>query len=132
MRMTTEIALIDNPRSVTQDPSFLEHRANTTAPARSESQPNPKHLHVPYPLIPNASRGDPITPRVDPFTNTNPYHKDAGGFDLSIALGLLLGSGQVALDCPGSFAVVGELALTGEMRQIKGPRDGSPGRRRET
>src|SRR5215467_2870125 len=29
--------------------------------------------------------------------------KDAGGFDLSIALGLLLGSGQVAFDRTGSF-----------------------------
>jgi magnesium chelatase family protein len=46
--------------------------------------------------------------------------KDAGGFDLPIALGLLLGSGQVALDRPGSFAIVGELALTGETRPIKG------------
>src|SRR5436305_13653401 len=33
--------------------------------------------------------------------------KDAGGFDLSIALGLLLGSGQVAFDRPGSLAIVG-------------------------
>jgi hypothetical protein len=31
---------------------------------------------------------------------------------LPIALGLLLGSGQVAFDRPGSFAIVGELALT--------------------
>jgi magnesium chelatase family protein len=46
--------------------------------------------------------------------------KDAGGFDLPIALGLLLGSGQVALERPGSFAIVGELALTGETRPIKG------------
>src|SRR5271154_4776882 len=46
--------------------------------------------------------------------------KDAGGFDLPIALGFLLGSGQVAFDRPGSFAVVGELALTGETRPIKG------------
>ena len=46
--------------------------------------------------------------------------KDAGGFDLPIALGLLLGSGQVAFDRPGTFAVVGELALTGETRPIKG------------
>ena len=29
--------------------------------------------------------------------------KDAGGFDLPIALGLLLGSGQVAFDRPGSY-----------------------------
>ena len=46
--------------------------------------------------------------------------KDAGGFDLPIALGLLSGSGQVSFDRPGSFAVVGELALTGETRPIKG------------
>ncbi len=46
--------------------------------------------------------------------------KDAGGFDLPIALGLLLGSGQMGCDRPGNFAVVGELALTGETRPIKG------------
>lgn len=46
--------------------------------------------------------------------------KDAGGFDLPIALGLLAGCGQVALERPGRFAVVGELALTGETRPIKG------------
>ena len=46
--------------------------------------------------------------------------KDAGRFDLPVALGLLLGSGQVALDRPGAFAIVGELALTGETRPIKG------------
>ena len=46
--------------------------------------------------------------------------KDAGGFDLPIALGLLIGSGQAALERPGNFAVVGELALTGETRPIKG------------
>jgi magnesium chelatase family protein len=46
--------------------------------------------------------------------------KDAGGFDLPIALGILAASGQVALDRPGNFAVVGELALTGETRPIKG------------
>ena len=46
--------------------------------------------------------------------------KDAGGFDLPIALGLLMGSGQAAFDRPGTFAVVGELALTGETRPIKG------------
>jgi magnesium chelatase family protein len=46
--------------------------------------------------------------------------KDASGFDLPIALGLLLGSAQVSFDRPGSFAIVGELALTGETRPIKG------------
>ncbi|MEO6811630.1 MAG: YifB family Mg chelatase-like AAA ATPase, partial [Isosphaeraceae bacterium] len=46
--------------------------------------------------------------------------KDAGGFDLPIALGLLLGSGQMTIDRRGDFAVIGELALTGETRPIKG------------
>jgi len=46
--------------------------------------------------------------------------KDAGGLDLAIALGLLVGSGQVAFERPGNFAVVGEMALTGETRPIKG------------
>jgi magnesium chelatase family protein len=46
--------------------------------------------------------------------------KDAGGFDLPIALGLLVGSGQLALGRRGRFAIVGELALTGETRPIKG------------
>jgi magnesium chelatase family protein len=46
--------------------------------------------------------------------------KDASGFDLPIALGLLLGSGQVAFDRPGNYAIVGELALTGETRPVKG------------
>ena len=46
--------------------------------------------------------------------------KDAGGFDLPIALGLLSGSGQANFERTGRFAVVGELALTGETRPIKG------------
>lgn len=46
--------------------------------------------------------------------------KDAGGFDLPIALGLLVGDGQVTFERRGNFAVVGELALTGETRPIKG------------
>jgi magnesium chelatase family protein len=46
--------------------------------------------------------------------------KDAGGFDLPIALGMLAGSGQFAPDRRGNFAVVGELALTGETRPVKG------------
>ena len=33
---------------------------------------------------------------------------------------MLVGSGQVAFERPGNFAVVGELALTGETRPIKG------------
>jgi magnesium chelatase family protein len=63
-----------------------------------------------------------VNVRTYPLCNLAPadLKKDAGGFDLPIALGLLLGSGQVALDRPGSFAMVGELALTGEARPVKG------------
>jgi magnesium chelatase family protein len=46
--------------------------------------------------------------------------KDANGFDLPIALGMLVGDGQIRLDRPGTYAIVGELALTGETRPIKG------------
>jgi magnesium chelatase family protein len=46
--------------------------------------------------------------------------KDANGFDLPIALGLLLASGQVAFDRPGNYAIFGELVLTGETRPVKG------------
>jgi magnesium chelatase family protein len=46
--------------------------------------------------------------------------KDASSFDLPIALGLLVASEQLAFDRPGNHAIVGELALTGETRPIKG------------
>ena len=46
--------------------------------------------------------------------------KDAGGFDLPIALGMLVGSGQCGFERRGNYAVVGELALTGETRPVKG------------
>src|SRR5437762_8298461 len=46
--------------------------------------------------------------------------KDAGGFDLPIAVGLLLATGQVMPDHVESYALVGELALDGTVRPIKG------------
>ena len=46
--------------------------------------------------------------------------KDAGGFDLPIALGMLIGGGELAIERRGNYAVVGELALTGETRPVKG------------
>lgn len=46
--------------------------------------------------------------------------KDAGGFDLPIALGMLIGGGELSVERRGNYAVVGELALTGETRPIKG------------
>ena len=39
---------------------------------------------------------------------------DSHGSELPVTLGLRLGSGQVAFDWPGSFAIVGELVFTGK------------------
>lgn len=46
--------------------------------------------------------------------------KQAASFDLPIALGVLAGSGQVASERLSEYAVVGELALDGSMRPVKG------------
>lgn len=46
--------------------------------------------------------------------------KQAASFDLPITLGILAGSGQMASELFESYAVVGELALEGTMRPIKG------------
>src|SRR3954452_12869518 len=46
--------------------------------------------------------------------------KDAGSFDLPIALGTLAGSGQLASELFEQYAVVGELALEGTTRPVKG------------
>lgn len=46
--------------------------------------------------------------------------KDAASFDLPIALGILLGSGQMASEKLAEYAVVGELALDGATRPTKG------------
>jgi len=46
--------------------------------------------------------------------------KDAGGFDLPIAVGLLVATGQIRPDQVESFALIGELALDGSVRPIKG------------
>jgi magnesium chelatase family protein len=46
--------------------------------------------------------------------------KDAGGFDLPIALALLVATGQLLPDQLKEFATVGELALDGSVRPIKG------------
>ena len=46
--------------------------------------------------------------------------KDAASFDLPIALGLLTASGQLQGDRFEEFAVVGELALDGRLRPIRG------------
>ena len=46
--------------------------------------------------------------------------KDAGAFDLPIALGLIESMGQIAADQLGTFAIVGELALDGTVRPVVG------------
>lgn len=46
--------------------------------------------------------------------------KDAASFDLPIALGLLAASAQLQSEKLDSFAVVGELALEGTVRTVKG------------
>ncbi|WP_251358519.1 YifB family Mg chelatase-like AAA ATPase [Kangiella sp. TOML190] len=46
--------------------------------------------------------------------------KEGGRFDLPIALGILAASGQINGDRLNRYEFVGELALTGELRAIKG------------
>jgi len=46
--------------------------------------------------------------------------KDAGAFDLPIALGILVGKGDVPPEVVNDLASVGELALDGSVRPIKG------------
>ena len=46
--------------------------------------------------------------------------KQAASFDLSIALGILIGSGQMSSDVTEQYAIVGELALEGFTRSVKG------------
>src|SRR6266849_5811601 len=46
--------------------------------------------------------------------------KTAGGFDLPIALGLLVATGQILPEQLRDFAFVGELALDGSVRSVKG------------
>lgn len=46
--------------------------------------------------------------------------KEAASFDLPIALGVLAGSGQIAPNRFDQYAVVGELALDGSTRPVKG------------
>lgn len=46
--------------------------------------------------------------------------KDAGSFDLPIALGLLIATGQILAEQLKDFATIGELALDGSVRPVKG------------
>src|SRR3954453_13418678 len=46
--------------------------------------------------------------------------KDAGAFDLPIALGMLVATGQLLPEQLRDFGLVGELALYGSVRPVKG------------
>jgi magnesium chelatase family protein len=46
--------------------------------------------------------------------------KEGGGFDLPIALGILVASGQVKAERLDEYELVGELSLSGELRAIRG------------
>src|SRR5207237_1668267 len=46
--------------------------------------------------------------------------KDGTGFDLPIALGVLVATGQIPADCLRGVATVGELALDGAIRPVRG------------
>ena len=46
--------------------------------------------------------------------------KDGGRFDLPIALGILAASGQIAEKLIADYEFIGELALSGELRAVKG------------
>lgn len=46
--------------------------------------------------------------------------KESGRFDLPIALGILAASGQIPVDRLNEYEFAGELALTGELRAIRG------------
>jgi magnesium chelatase family protein len=46
--------------------------------------------------------------------------KEGPSFDLPIAIGMLAASEQIETDQLGNFAMVGELALTGGVRSVKG------------
>ncbi|MCW8988743.1 MAG: YifB family Mg chelatase-like AAA ATPase, partial [Gammaproteobacteria bacterium] len=46
--------------------------------------------------------------------------KEGSRFDLPIAIGILAASGQIPLDKINKFEFIGELALSGELREIRG------------
>jgi magnesium chelatase family protein len=46
--------------------------------------------------------------------------KESGRFDLAIALGILAASGQLPSDALSQYEFAGELALTGELRPVRG------------
>jgi magnesium chelatase family protein len=61
-------------------------------------------------------------PRTQSIINLAPadVKKVGPGFDLPIALGLMMASGALAVDNIGDYAVIGELALDGRVRPVNG------------
>jgi magnesium chelatase family protein len=61
-------------------------------------------------------------PRMRLTVNLAPadLRKEGPGFDLAIAVGVLLASGQVPADSLDGCAVCGELSLSGELREVRG------------
>ena len=57
--------------------------------------------------------------------------KDAASFDLPIALGILAASGQFASDLFNDYSVIGEMALDGSLRPVKGALSMSIGARQQ-
>ncbi|MBR4756168.1 MAG: ATP-binding protein [Bacteroidales bacterium] len=47
-------------------------------------------------------------------------HKNGGGYDLPIALGIIAASGQDALPGLGKYLIMGELGLDGSVRDVQG------------
>ena len=47
-------------------------------------------------------------------------HKNGGGYDLPIALGIIAASGQRALPELGNYLIMGELGLDGSVREVQG------------
>ncbi|NLE01135.1 MAG: YifB family Mg chelatase-like AAA ATPase [Fibrobacter sp.] len=46
--------------------------------------------------------------------------KEGSAFDLPIAIGLLIASGQVLIESPDQFIIIGELSLDGSVKKVKG------------
>ena len=46
--------------------------------------------------------------------------KEGSAFDLAIAVGVLVASGQLRSDCLGDFVLLGELSLDGSLRPVRG------------
>jgi magnesium chelatase family protein len=68
----------------------------------------------------NAGFDFPNTRRITLNLSPADLPKDGGRFDLPIALGLLLASGQVPPEALEGLESVGELALDGRLRQVNG------------